>query len=284
MKNNVSILIRTFNEASYADLLIQKLLSQSEYENNLEIVVVDSGSTDGTIDVLKKYNVKIIRIAKEEFNYSSALNLGIEYTNGDLIVVISAHAIPCNCSWLKQMASNFSDENVAGAYCRQIPWPHAEPTEKIRIEKSFKKESKIYSVDLPYKNNNFSNVASCIRRDIWERHHFVIMPAAEDRQWANWAIENGYKIVYDANAIVYHSHNESSRKAAKRVIQLEKSFDIENKRNRNLFLTLKQSFGWFIRDVRYAFRLNYEGNNRLKYIIECAARSFWFIYDFSRAD
>jgi len=282
MKKSISAVIRTYNEAEYIGRLIQTLRAQSQYGQKLEIIVVDSGSTDSTIEILKKHNIKIISITREEFNYSKALNLGIEHSNGELIIILSAHAVPCENNWIEKMVKDFEDENVAGVYCRQVPWPQADPIEALRIEGTFGENSKIFSGGEFSEAMKFSNAASGIRRSVWEKHRFLTMPAAEDREWAKWAVRNGYKIIYDTEFKVNHSHNESSRKAAQRVIALEKAGDIKNKMRRNSLLTVKQSAGWFIRDIRQIFSTNYTRGKKIKHTLQCLARSFWYILDFNR--
>jgi len=283
MNRSISTVIRTYNEAEFVGRLIRSLRNQQNYGQDLEIIVVDSGSTDSTLQVLADLDVRVIKIAKNEFNYSKALNLGIDRTNGELIVILSAHSIPFTKHWLEKMVRHFEDENTAGVYCRQIPWPDTNPLELMRIEKTFGENSKVFSsenCEFP----NFSNAASCIRRSVWERHKFADLAAAEDREWSKWAIENGYKIIYDARAKVYHSHNDSCRKAARRVIGLEKAADIRNKRKRNIPLTVKQSVGWLVRDVKQIRHSNCSKDKTIKYSLECLARSFWYVMDFNRDD
>lgn len=283
MNRSISTVIRTYNEAEFIGRLIQSLRNQQGCGLDLEIVVVDSGSVDTTLDILKNLNVKVIKIAKSEFNYSKALNLGIDQINGELIVILSAHSIPFTSHWLEKMVRHFEDENTAGVYCRQIPRPDTNLLESMRIEKTFGEDSKVFISD-NYEFPTFSNAASCVRRRAWERHKFINLAAAEDREWSKWAIENGYRIIYDAEAKVYHCHNESCRKAAQRVIDLEKAADVRNKRKRNIPLTMKQSVGWLVRDVKQIRHSNCSKDKTIKYSLECLARSFWYVMDFNRYD
>jgi len=283
MKRPISAVIRTYNEAEYIGRLIQTLRNQSDYGGQLELIAVDSGSTDHTLDILKSLNLNVLTISEAEFNYSKALNLGIEHTKGRLIVILSAHAIPRKGNWLAGMVEIFEDETVAGAYCRQIPRPDADPIEVKRIGKAFPENSMTFSNNASIENMNFSNAASCIRRSLWEKHPFVIMPAAEDREWSKWAVRNGYKIVYNSKACVYHSHNEPSRKTAQRIIELERSADIRRQpAKRPAMLTLKKSIGWLMRDTKTIFCSNCSGYKRIKYLMQCLQRSFWYIVDFRR--
>jgi len=250
MSKRISVVIRTFNEAKFIGRLIENFRAQKNASTSTEIIVVDSGSTDGTVDIVKNLNVKLIEIAKSEFNYSYSLNLGIKRTKSDLIVILSAHAIPSQNNWLQKMSSHFENSKVAGVYSRQIPWPDADLHETLRIERMFGENPRSFSKKTPNADMHFSNAASCIRRCVWEKHPFVIMPAAEDQEWAYWVIENGYIIIYEPEAAIYHSHNESCRKAAQRMIQLEKSADIRLSRKRNLVLTIIARSFWYIVDFK----------------------------------
>lgn len=275
----ISFIIRTYNEIAYTPKLIEMLQCQNS-EDTKEIIFVDSGSTDGTVELLKKFNVKILHIKKKDFNYSYALNEGIENSKGEILAILSGHSIPTDKNWFKKMATHFKDEHIAGVYCRQIPWPNADAYERLRLEKLFGKETRVFehqAMDL-----HFSNAASCIRRSTWEKHKFVITPAAEDREWAQWAITNDYKIVYDATAEVYHSHNEPSRKSAGRLIEIEKASDINKNRRRDLPLTIKQSVGLFFRDMKQMPLINENTLKKAMLMKDSAAKSFWYAYDFNR--
>lgn len=281
-ERKVSVVIRTYNEAQYIGRLIETLRSQTEYGERLEIIVIDSGSTDTTVDIVRKCDVNVISISRHEFNYSKALNLGTEHTKGELIIVISAHSIPLGKGWLLKMVKHFKDENVAGVYCRQVPWPEADGAETLRIERTFGANSKVFHTDMSLESMHFSNAASCIRRSVWEKHRFVILPAAEDDEWARWAIKNGYKIVYEADVLVYHSHNESYRSTARRVIELTKAADVRPLQKRNFLLVIKQALGWFIRDLTAVFSSHHFRGRRIQHFARSAACCFWYVVDFNR--
>jgi rhamnosyltransferase len=283
MNNTISCVIRTFNEAASIRNLILSIRSQKNLSTKPEIIVVDSGSTDSTTKILKTLGVTLIEIEKREFSYSTALNLGIKRSSGNFIVILSAHAMPCQDTWLQKMVSHFEDEKVAGVYCKQIPWPNAGWWEILRIENTFGKNSVRFSPGSePFQYNlHFSNVTSCVRRDVWSRHPFV-MSAAEDHEWAGWAIENGYTIIYEAEVAVYHSHVDTHRQAAQRIIQLEKSADIQLSRNRTFLFTMRQAIGMISRDIRKVFAYSHHKESKLKLCLQVLCRGFWYLVDFSR--
>lgn len=282
MGNTVSCIIRTYNEAKYIGKLIEVLRSQEECGEDVQIVIVDSGSTDSTVEIARNHEVNLIRIPKRQFNYSKALNLGIENSTGDLIVILSAHSIPCRNDWLHRIVAHFEDKKVAGVYCKQVPWPGAEWREAFRIRNTFGNDSKVFCKDNSDSEMSFSNAASCIRRSVWERHPFVIMPAAEDRDWASWAINNSYSIIYEAEAQVYHSHDDSCRSAARRRIAVQKAADLRQARNRNMFLTCKQAITWIYRDICQIISLKNCDWSKLKLVRDCFARGYWYLRDFNR--
>ncbi|OHB60641.1 MAG: hypothetical protein A2Y12_02880 [Planctomycetes bacterium GWF2_42_9] len=269
----ISCVIRTYNEQALLNQVLSALSVQSI--GMPEIVIVDSGSTDGTVEMAKQYKTKLIQIKKEEFNYSYALNLGIENTSYELVAILSGHSIPYDESWLEKISSHFRDEKVAGVYCRQIPMPDANPYEVLRIRKMFSDSEKTQA--------NFSNAGCCIKKSIWQEHQFKILPAAEDKEWAQWAIDNCYKIIYEPKAEVYHSHNECCRKSANRIIDIERANDLRIMRRRSQILTLKQSAGLFVRDFKKLGMIDSGLLKKLSLARDCAARSFWYAYDFNRS-
>jgi rhamnosyltransferase len=278
----VSVVIRTYNEEENIGRLISNLRRQQEYGEMLDIVIVDSGSTDHTKEIVKGHGLRLVEIAKDDFNYSKALNLGIRESSKELIVILSAHAMPCSEDWVVKMAGHFEKKDVAGVYCKQDAWPDADLYESVRLGKTFGAAPIEFDSTVSLTEMHFSNAASCIRRDVWKRHQFAVMPAAEDREWAGWAVSNGYRIVYDPAVAVYHSHTESPRKAARRVIELEKSADISGGRRRTALITARQSMGLLVRDIKGILGAKAGGLEKLASLKRSAEKCFWYAVDFNR--
>lgn len=277
---DVSFVIRTYNEEKFLGRLLEVIAAQEGQKERPQIIVVDSGSTDRTVEIAKSWRVNLLEIPKAEFNYSRALNLGIGSSCGEFIAVLSAHAIPRSNDWLARMLSHFKTAGVAGVCCRETPWPDADWREVLRLRTTFGEQTRVYDKSSTDLSVTFSNAASCIRRTVWEEHPFVVMPYAEDREWARWALANGYKIVYEANAVVYHSHNETCRQAARRLINIEKANDLTEGRRRTLLLTARQAGGLVYRDIRAGLQIADSKRNHLALLRDSIARGYWFMHDF----
>jgi len=280
-RTKISFVIRTYNEAAFIGRLLTALDAQVNLTAEREVIIVDSGSTDETVRIAQRWPVKLVSMRKEEFDYSKALNLGIENSQGDLIVILSAHTIPCDNHWLSRMIAPFADGRVAGVYCRQVPWPDANWREVRRIGDTFGEQNLTYNGAGGQSAITFSNAASCIRRSVWTEHPFLL-PAAEDREWAIWAVAKGHKIVYEAGATVYHSHNDTCRQTARRAVEFEKAADLDQNRSRTMLLTLRQAAGWAWRDLRDVMRMEKPKPGRLRLVSECFARAYWFLREFKR--
>src|SRR4051794_27765199 len=177
----VGVVIRTLDESE----LIARCLETLEAQHggfDVDVVVVDSGSTDATVEIAQAHGARVVHMAPEDFDYSAALRVGIEDARGDLLVLLSAHAIPLDAHWLERMTAPFADPRVAGVTCNQVAWPSAPWWELVRVSRAFGAERREYT-RADADDIVFSNAASCIRRDVWEEHPFTL-PAAEDLDWA----------------------------------------------------------------------------------------------------
>lgn len=205
MKPECSIVIRAYNEENHIARLLDGIAQQSI--QNVQIILVDSGSTDHTVQIAQQYQVDIVHIKPHDFTFGRSLNLGIQKANADLIVIASAHVYPVYPDWLKNLLEPFKDNQVALTYGKQRGcvtshfsesqiFTHWYP-EKTRLDQRF-----------PFCNN--ANAA--IRKSLWKNQPYdENLPALEDLAWARWALDKGYKIAYVAEAEIIHVHNESSR-------------------------------------------------------------------------
>ena len=203
----ISVVIRTLNEVKSLDRLL-KILSYQSIKH--EVIVVDSGSTDGTIEVAKKYNTILTTCIP--FTYGKALNVGIDISKYNHICFLSAHCFPINDNYLRTLLLNFNDDTVAGVYSKQLPIEESNFVDKRNLYAIFRDE-KISQTKDPF----FNNASSIIRKDIWETYKFdESIEAWEDIKWAKQVQSKGYKIIYEQETAVHHYHIEDPNKTLDR--------------------------------------------------------------------
>ncbi len=206
----VSILLRTYNEEQWIGRCLDAILSQEVHDaaRAFEIIIIDSQSTDRTLETAltfhrKRFPLKVIRIPKREFSFGMALNIGCKAAQGTIIVSLSAHAIPSDPFWLKNLIKPLEDKRIAGVYGREIPGLTCNPIEARRIYGTFGPLPKYQIRDCFFCNSN-----SAFKKQIWEMLRFnELLTSTEDHDWAGRVQKRGYKIFYQPSAVVIHSHN-----------------------------------------------------------------------------
>ena len=215
MKNLVSIIIRTKNEEKWIESCLRSVFNQNY--KNFEVILVDNESTDDTVKIAKKYKIKILKISK--FRPGLAINEGIRKSKGKFIVCLSGHCIPVNQSWLKNLVYDLNKKSIAGVYGRQEPLSFSSDLDKRDLINTFGLDKKVQINDTFFHNAN-----SAFRKNLWKKFPFdeqVIN--IEDRVWGQKVIENGFKIVYEPKASVYHYHgihHNQNPERAKNVVRI----------------------------------------------------------------
>jgi len=200
-----SIIIRTYNEARHLPNLIKGIQSQVAHGMESEIIVVDSGSTDGTLDIAKHFQCHIEYIRKEDFSFGRSLNLGCASASGDILVIVSGHCIPVHDNWLAKIVEPLVDGRIALVYGRQIGDNTSRFSECRIFEKYFPCVSHV-----PQEGFFCNNANSAILRSVWQQYPFnESLTGLEDMYLAKQLVGNGMSIGYVAEAIVYHLHDET---------------------------------------------------------------------------
>ena len=221
----VSIVLLTRNGGSGLRDLVGSV-SRQRTEFTIEIIAVDSGSTDGTAEWLEQspYVHQVVRIPPAQFNHGTTRNLGIQRARGQFAVLIVQDALPVSDRWLANLVAPLRrDPQVAGAFCRQQPRPDARALTVDYLERwaGASSESRRVTFADPHALEaldpgarlqacTFDNVCSCLRRSVWERLPFAETVIAEDLEWAQRALRAGYTLEYVADAAVVHSHDRSA--------------------------------------------------------------------------
>jgi len=209
---DVSILIRTKNEGRHLEKTLSVLFSQTY--KNFEILIVDSGSTDDTLSMARKYPVKLFEIKPEDFSFGYSLNYGIQHARGKYIICLSAHALPIGDAWIQTVIDNFSDERVAAVMTRAMPWPGCNPFDRRGLLRKYERP-KMDIAKGPL--SIFSNANSVIRKEIWKKVPFdETLTGSEDCDWQMKVAKLNYKIMYEPEAKLYHSHNETLKQIYRR--------------------------------------------------------------------
>ena len=211
---SVSVIIRAKNEAASIGRTLELLAAQTRPPD--EVIVVDSGSTDGTLEIVRRFPARLIEIPAASFTYGRALNVGIAEASGDYIASLSAHSTPADERWLANLVAPFRNPRGAGVMGRQIPRENATWLELIgmRMTGLMSEEP-----DLRDRNPRFSNANAGLRRSLWQRVPFDEKVAgAEDFAWARTMQALGYLIAYEPGAAAYHSHGEPLDKHLRRIM------------------------------------------------------------------
>lgn len=188
-------------------------IAAQEVADEVEIVIVDSGSTDGSVEVARARGATVHEIPANEFSHGASRNLGASQAHGEVLVFISQDAYPVDGRWLKRLTAPLrTEQDVAGVYGRQLAHDGATPPELFFLDFLYGAETRRQRVsginELSMDTTLFSNVNAAMLRTVWERHPFVediIM--SEDQEWSRRVLLEGFTIAYEPAAAVRHSHN-----------------------------------------------------------------------------
>ncbi len=189
----------------------------------VEVVVVDSGSRDGSAERAERAGARVHRIAASEFNHGATRNLGASLARGDVLVFTSQDAHAERPDWLARLVAPLRErDDVAGAYGRQVAHPDAKPPEVFFLEFLYGPRGRVQRAtgvgELSMETTLFSNANSAIRRDVFDASggfaDDVIM--SEDQEWSRRVLLEGWAIAYVPEAVVRHSHPYTIRAAFRR--------------------------------------------------------------------
>ena len=220
----VTILLLTKNGKSELESALPAVFGQKSAPS-FEVVAIDSGSDDGTLDLLRLFPVRTEQILAKDFHHAGTRNFAAGLAQGKILVFLSQDAIPASQDWLKAMISNFADPAVGAVYGRQFPKPGSSLERQYALEAVYG-EKKIVKDPTKrhgrgYRFYHFSDVNAAIRRSVWEKTQFPEdLKVFEDLGIAKRVLDSGWKIVYEPEAAVIHSHDHDTLGLFKRYFDI----------------------------------------------------------------
>jgi rhamnosyltransferase len=207
----VSIIMRSYNEGWALRETLPALQAQ-DYKN-WELIVIDSGSTDGSVDLIRQAKpAHFVRIKHEDYNPARVMNHGMRLARSEFGIFLNADATPQGNAWLRPIVVALQEPQVAAVFGKQIPRPDCRAVYAHDYERCFGPERESTQWD-----HFFSMVSSGLRKDAWTRRGFLEkMQYSEDDEYTRWCREQGYRVIYVPDSVVMHSHNYTPQQAYKR--------------------------------------------------------------------
>lgn len=220
---HVSVVIPTRNGGRTLERLLDAIAVQ---EGGIvpEIVAIDSGSTDGTVELLRTRGATVLQMDPHSFNHGVSRNEALSRASAELAVLIVQDAVPASRQWLRALIQPLlDDDKVAGSFARQQPWPDASrlTVHHLAQWQGAQLEPRVTGpltpdafAAMPPSDRHlacvFDNVCSCVRLSVWRQRPFRCTRIAEDLEWALEVMFQGFRIAYAPAAAVWHSHERSA--------------------------------------------------------------------------
>ena len=278
----VTVAYVTKNGAPWLDASLRAVRGQRGPFELVEILAVDSGSSDGSLEILARHDVRTIRIAPAEFGHGKTRNLAARSARGDVVVFLTQDASPANDDWLAPLvAALVSDPLLAGVWSRHAPRPGCHPMEwrnlvefplfqpgQARVARA--RGNPDYA-EHPERYYWFSNNSSAFRREVLLRWPFPEVEFAEDQAWARLVLEGGFRTALVPESLILHSHAYSAW------TNLQRNFDHARAMRQDLGqthrLTLGEALRAALRETRrdVAFWAGFRQRSRLRVVARWAA-------------
>lgn len=200
---SVGVVVRSLNEDQHIGRLLTGLAHQSLQPD--KVVLVDSGSTDATVEIATRFGADVQTISPDQFSFGRSLNLGCRAAGTDVLVIVSAHVYPVYDTWLANLVAPLDDDQIALSYGRQVGDHRTKFSEQQLMLRWFPESS------TPRQSHPFCNNANAaVRADLWAAEPYdEELTGLEDLAWARRAIEKGHLLSYVAESPVVHVHEET---------------------------------------------------------------------------
>lgn len=280
-----SVIIPIKNGGELFKKVVDKVLSQ-EVEFPYELILVDSGSSDGTLEFAQSVaeredNVRLYKIKPEDFGHGKTRNYAASFAAGDFFVFLTQDALPYDETWLQKLVSAFkNDPEIGGVFGKHLPYENALPVEKHTIINHFDKYigdtwQKIKITDIEHFKLHtgwyifFSNNNSAIRKSLFKELKFSEVEMSEDQNFAKEMLLKGYAKAYAHDAIVYHSHRYTMKEILKRFFDEYRSYNLLGVTKESTILAM---FKFYIKQYASSVKAIYEVEPSL------VKKCYWVIY------
>ena len=197
---SVSVVIRAKDEQSGIGETLRRLREQAIPGAEVQVIVVDSGSSDDTVAIARAAGAEVTSIPAGSFTFGGALNHGCALARAPVAVALSAHAFPPDDGWLSRLLAALADERVACASGDRFG-----PDGRVLLEARSQDERLARS----HPAWGYSNAAGAFRLELWRRRPFrEDLPGAEDKEWALWWLSRGYVSLVAPDLVVEHDHTK----------------------------------------------------------------------------
>lgn len=226
-----TVAILTFNGARYLERILEAV-SRQQIEGDFEILVVDSGSTDSTLQIVSRFpRVRLHEIPNHEFGHGRTRNLAAKLAHGRYIAYLTHDAVPLGTSWLRELLAPFAiDPKVVGVMGKQVPRPQCFPLLKYEINGAFARFGPDFGTTILYHDDFvrdeatraaltfYSDVNSAARRDVLLKQiPYRDVRYAEDQLFGQDVIAAGLHKAYAPRAAVEHSNDLTLREFGARI-------------------------------------------------------------------
>jgi len=215
----ISVVIPVLDGGGLLNELLDTLERQ-QVAGGFEVLAVDSGSTDGSLEHLRARTIRLYAVRREEFGHGRTRNAALALARGRRLILLTQDAVPDRPDFLEQLAQPLdADPCLAGTYGRQLPHPDTDPLLRARLDRwtppgEDRRQSSLtreaFAALTPgerIRRCRFDNVASCLRPAVWRKFPFPEVAFGEDTVWAKTVLLAGHDLLYRPSAAVRHAHH-----------------------------------------------------------------------------
>jgi rhamnosyltransferase len=225
---DVTVALPVRDAGSRLALVLEAVLGQ-DTALEVELLVCDSGSSDGSLQLARSRGARLLEISPRDFSHGATRNLLAGEAHGEHVVFLTQDAVPASSHWLERLVGAFAlAPDIGLAFGPYLPAPGATPMTARELEAFFAsfggahvdrlsdEERALPARHLLGRRGFFSDANGAIKRAVWRRVPFRDVPYAEDQQLAIDMLRCGYAKVFVPDAAVEHSHEYSTPRRVQR--------------------------------------------------------------------